>query len=98
MRRRPAPSGPQPPERLRRFDAAEWQVPDPMSVRVIPLSTWEAEHWHLLGPLQAWRCARWVWSAAHGDALGDCVERLHFERAVRRALVERITEENAHGG
>ena len=73
-------------------------MPDPASVRRLPLTEWEAEHWHLLGP----RCrrgagARQVWSAAHGDALGDYVERLHVERAVRRTVTDRIADERAQG-
>jgi hypothetical protein len=81
MRRRPAPqSGPQAPERLRRFVANEWSVP-PLKEHA---TEWEAEWWPVLGPFYVWRDARRLWSAGHGDTLGNFLERLHFERAARR--------------
>ncbi len=50
-----------------------------------PLTDWEAEHWQQLGPFHAWRNARHVWSKDHGDALGNPLELLTFERAIRLA-------------
>ena len=84
--------GPQPPARLVRFVADEWSAP-PVKESA---TDWERQHWNHLGRVHAWRDARRVWSAKHGDALGDYVERLIFERAARRALIETI-KEHTHG-
>jgi hypothetical protein len=81
VKRRPAPSVVLAPVRLTRFAADEWAVP-PFKERA---SDWEAEHWSALGPFYAWRDARRMWSADHGDALGNTLERFQFERAVRSA-------------
>jgi hypothetical protein len=83
VRRRPAqPSGALPPERLRRFVASEWSV--------LPFkehtTDWEMEQWRcsvsfMPGVMSA-ECGQ-----RHGDVLGNFVERLKFERAVRWAHV-----------
>ncbi|SDY96460.1 hypothetical protein SAMN05661080_05152 [Modestobacter sp. DSM 44400] len=77
------------PERLRRFVAMEWHVPPMSDTRT---GGWQAEHWEQFGPFYAWRDARRIWSADHGDALGDCIERLLFERDVYRGLSASIHE------
>jgi hypothetical protein len=69
-----------PPERLCRFRAEEWPVPPLPDGR----TGWQAEAWDVMGPFHVWRAARRVWSADHGDALGDFLERLVFENRVRR--------------
>jgi hypothetical protein len=43
----------------------------------------------VIGPFDLWREARRVWSIAHGNALGDWVDRLQHEVTVRRALSQR---------
>ncbi len=80
MRRRVQASGAGSPERLLRFVADEWVVPPLKELA----TEWEAARWERLGPFYAWRDARRLWSADHGDALGDFVERLVFEYQVRR--------------
>jgi hypothetical protein len=51
---------------------------------------WQARNRDRLGPFHAWREARRTWSADHGDALGDFVERFLFERAVHSSLIYSI--------
>jgi hypothetical protein len=84
VRRRPTPpSGVQPPDCLRGFVAAEWQVP-PLGEHA---TDWEAEHWPQLGPFFDWRKARRIWSVEH-DVLGNFVELFRFQVATRRAHVK----------
>jgi hypothetical protein len=89
MKRRPQPSGALPPERLMRFVAEEWQPP------TLPehASDWQREHWHRLGPVHAWINARRIWSADHGDVLGNFVERFCFEVDIRRAQYAAVHRE-----
>ena len=47
--------------------------------------------------MYAWMQARRIWSADHGDVLGDQLERLQFEFATKRALTRRVIKEHAHG-
>jgi hypothetical protein len=46
---------------------------------------WEAERWSPLDLIYAWRDPPRVWSADHGDALGNFLERFQFELETRRA-------------
>ena len=88
MRRRPEPVTVNAPLRLLRFVADEWDVP-PVKEHA---TEWEAERWSVLGPFYAWRQARAVWTAAHGDALGNPLEPLQFERQQRLAYYSTIKE------
>jgi hypothetical protein len=88
VKRRPAPTGVQAPERLQRFLAEEWSVP-PLKEHS---TEWEAEHWSVLGPFYAWRDARRVWWVDQGDALGTLLERFQVERQVRIAHYSTIRE------
>ena len=85
VKRRPAQSsGPLPPVRLLRFVPEAWPVP-PLKKHT---TEWEVERWSVLGPLHAWREARRVWCAEHGDVgLGNPLERMQFERAVHSAYL-----------
>jgi hypothetical protein len=74
------------PLRLQRFVAEEWAVP---AVKEYA-PAWEVERWQVLGPVHAWINARRVWSADHGDALGNPLERIRLERAVRRAHYSKV--------